>query len=262
MGMIHPAPTEWPVAFFDDDYLKIYLPQLTPERTEQEVDFIESALAPAPGDAVLDLACGSGRHAIRMARRGYRVTGVDFNPRYLEIAADESRRAGLAVEWVARDMRELDFAARFDRVYSFFTSFGYYSDDENEAVLGRIARALREGGRLLLDVMNRDWLLTHPQQRTWSQREDGALLMEEVSLDLRTSRVTSRLTLIEPDKGAGPVKQFDLRAYTCAELTALLARAGLAVREVWGGADRSAYSAESRRLILLAERTGAAGHAG
>ena len=103
-------------------------------------------------------------------------------------------------------------------------------------------------------MMNRDWLLGHSQQRTWSQREDGALLMEEISLDLESSRVTSRLTLIEPDKGAGPVKQFDLRAYTCAELKALLRRSGLGVRGVWGGADRSPYSAESRRLILLAEK--------
>jgi len=113
--------------------------------------------------------------------------------------------------------------------------------------------------------MNRDWLLGHPQPRTWSQREGGGLLMEEISLDLRTSRVTSRLTLIEPDKGAGPVKQFDLRAYTCAELTALLRRAGMGVREAWGGADRSEYSAESRRLILLAEKAGDGGkprHAG
>jgi SAM-dependent methyltransferase len=250
------SPTEWPVAFFDDEYLKIYLHQFTPERTEQEVDFIEAALAPAPGDSVLDLACGSGRHAIRMAQRGYRVTGVDFNPRYLELAAAEAGRAGVTVEWVARDMRALDFTARFDRVYSFFTSFGYYSDEENEEVLERIARALRPGGCLLLDMMNRDWLLTHPQQRTWSQREDGALLMEEISLDLRSSRVTSRLTLIEPDRGAGPVKQFDLRAYTCAELTALLRRAGLVVLQVWGGADRSVYSAESRRLTLLAEKAG------
>ncbi len=233
-------PAEWPVAFFDDEYLKIYLHQFTPERTEQEVDFIEAALEPAPGAAVLDLACGSGRHAIRMARRGYRVTGVDFNPRYLELAAAEAGIAGVDVEWTACDMRSLDFTGAFDRCYSFFTSFGYYSDEENEAVLERIARALRPGGRLLLDMMNRDWLLTHPQQRTWSQREDGALLMEEVSLDLRSSRVTSKLTLIEPDKGAGPVKQFDLRAYTAAELTGLLRRSGLEVRDVWGGADRGA----------------------
>ena len=251
------SPAEWPVAFFDDDYLKMYLPQFTPERTEQEVDFIHGALEPAPGDAVLDLACGFGRHAIRMAKRGYRVTGVDFNPRYLEIAAADARRAGVTVEWVACDMRALDFSGRFDRAYSYFTSFGYYSDDENEAVLARIARALKAGGRLLLDVMNRDWLLTHPQQRTWNQREDGALIMEEASLDLRHSRVISRLTLIEPDRGTGPAKQFDLRAYTCAELTALMRRHGLEVREVWGGPDRGAYSTESRRLILLAERAGA-----
>jgi len=253
------AKAEWPVAFFDDEYLRIYLHEFTPERTEQEVDFIETALAPAPGDAVLDLGCGSGRHAIRMAKRGYRVTGVDFNPRYLELAAAEARRAGVTVEWAARDMRALDFAGRFDHVYSFFTSFGYYAGEDNEGVLERIARALRPGGRLLLDVMNRDWLLARPQPRTWSQREDGALVMEEISLDLRTSRVTSRLTMIDPDKGAGPVKQFDLRAYTCGELTALLRRAGMRVREVWGGADRSEYSAESRRLILLAEK---ASHAG
>ena len=250
---------EWPIAFFDDEYLKIYLHQFTPERTESEAGFIESALAPAPGAAILDLACGSGRHAIRMAQRGYRVTGVDFNPRYLELAAAEARSAGVSVEWVVGDMRSLDFAGRFDRVYSFFTSFGYYSDEENVTVLGRIARALRPGGRLLLDMMNREWLITHPQRRTWSQREDGALLMEEVSLDLQSSRVTSRLTLITPDQGAGPAKQFDLRVYTCAELTALLWRSGLEVREVWGGADRSEYSTESRRLVLLAEKAGGGG---
>jgi SAM-dependent methyltransferase len=248
------SPTEWPVAFFDDEYLKIYLHQFTPERTAAEVDFIESALALPAGATVLDLACGGGRHAIQMATRGYRVTGVDFNPRYLEIAAAASRRAGVEVEWVARDMRALDYPGRFDGVYSFFTSFGYYADDENETVLSRIARSLRPGGRLLLDMMNRDWLLTHPQQRTWSQREDGALLMEEISMDLRSSRVKSRMTLIEPQAGARPAKEYDLRAYTCAELAALVGRQGMSVREVWGGADRSPYSTESRRLVLLAER--------
>ncbi len=248
--------TEWPVAFFDDEYLKIYLHQFSPERTESEVDFIESALALPPGAQVLDLACGGGRHAVRMARRGYRVTGVDFNPQYLDLARAEAKRAAVEVEWVARDMRALDYESRFDGVYSFFTSFGYYSDEDNETVLSQIARALKPGGRLLLDMMNRDWLLTHPQTRSWSQREDGALLMEEVSIDLRSSRVISKLTLIEPDKGAGPVKQFDLRAYTCAELGALLRRGGLEVREVWGGADRSAYSSESRRLVLLAAKPG------
>jgi SAM-dependent methyltransferase len=250
---------DWPVAFFDDEYLKIYLPQFTPERTAAEVDFIAGALALPAGSHVLDLACGSGRHAIQMAKRGYRVTGADFNPRYLELAAADAKRAGVEIEWAAFDMRALDFERRFDGVYSYFTSFGYYSDEENEAVLGRIARALRPGGKLLLDMVNRDWLLTHPQQRTWNQRADGALLMEEITIDLNRSRVITRQTLIEPAGGARVAKEYDLRAYTCAELTALLRRNGLTVREAWGGADRSEYSTESRRLILLADMGAAAG---
>ena len=103
-------------------------------------------------------------------------------------------------------------------------------------------------------MANRDWILTHPQQRIWNQREDGSLLMEEVSLDLRTSRIRSRQTLIEPGGGPRVTKEFDLRAYTCAELAALFARHGLAMREVWGGPDRCEYTTEGRRLVMLVER--------
>jgi SAM-dependent methyltransferase len=248
---------EWPVAFFDDDYLTIYRPQLSAERTRAEADFLESALARPAGAALLDLACGIGRHAIEMARRGYRVTGVDFNPRYLAIAADDARSAGVEARWVEADMRTLDLGATFDGAYSYFTSFGYFSDADNERVIERVAHALRPGGRFLLEMTNRDWLLTHPQQRIWNQQPDGSLLMEEVTLDLRTSRVASRQVHIPAQGGSQIVKSFDLRAYTCAELSALCARHGLETIEVWGGADRSPYSTESRRLILLAERRGA-----
>jgi len=246
--------TDWPVAFFDDDYLKIYRPGFTPEQTAREVEFIAGALERPPGAAVLDLACGFGRHAIGMAGRGYRVTGVDFNPRYLEIAAGEARVAGVEVRWQAGDMRALPFEREFTAVYSFFTSFGYYSDEENEKVIAGIARGLAPGGRFLIDMASRDGVLTHPQQRIWNQREDGSLLMEEVSLNLETSRITSRQILIGPEGGPRVTKEFDLRAYTCAELTALFVRHGLKTRAVWGGADRSAFTTESRRLVMLAER--------
>jgi SAM-dependent methyltransferase len=152
------------------------------------------------------------------------------------------------------DMRELPFRAEFAGAYSWFTSFGYFSDRENETVIEQIARALAPGGRFLIDMVNRDWILTHPQQRTWNQRDDGALLMEEVALDLHTSRVINRQLLIEGGGGTRVTKAYELRTYTCAELSALFARHGLAVRSVWGGADGSDYSTESRRLVMLAEK--------
>jgi SAM-dependent methyltransferase len=249
------VPGEWPIAFFDDDYLRIYAPMLTPERTDQEVSFIESCLALSAGAAVLDLACGSGRHAIGMASRGYAVSGLDFNAGYLDHARAAASNAGVTVDWVQGDMRRLALDGRYEGVYSYFTSFGYFTDEENESVLAGVARALLPDGRFLLDVLNRDYMLTHPQQRTWTQRDDGALLMEEVSLDIVTSRVSSRQTLIDPAGGGPRVhKEFFLRAYTCAELTALLRRHGLETRRVLGSATGEPYSTESRRLILLATR--------
>ena len=245
---------EWPVAFFDDDYLRIYRPQFTEERTAAETDFIEQAIGAPEGGALLDLACGYGRHAIAMAKRGYAVTGLDFNERYLGIAAAEAKAAGAQVTWQPGDMRTLVGVGPFRGVYSYFTSFGYFSDEDNERVVAEVARVLERGGRFLLDVMNRDWLLTHPQQRTWQQREDGALLMEETTLELVTSRVVTRQILIDPTGGPQVTKEFFLRAYTCTELAALLKRHGLAVREVFGSATREPYSTESRRLILLSER--------
>lgn len=248
--------TEWPIAFFDDDYLKIYRPRLTPERTTLEVEFIERELALAPGERVLDLACGIGRHAVEMAARGYQVTGVDFNESYLELGRQAAAARGVTLAWAAGDMRAIEFHRAFDAVYSYFTSFGYYSDDDNEQVLERIARALAPRGRLLVDLINRDHLLTHPLQRTWHQRDDGALLMEENTLDLASSRVTSRQILIESGAGAHVTKEFDLRAYTCAELTALLRRHGLTVTRVLGGPDASEFSTESRRLVIVATGDG------
>ncbi len=245
---------EWPVAFFDDDYFRIYSAMLSPAVTAAEVDFIGSALAPPRDGDVLDVACGNGRHAIGLARRGLRLTGVDFNPSYLEAAGKAALAAGVDVRWVAADMRALPFEDAFDAAYSYFTSFGYFSDEENERVLAGVARALRRGGRFLLDVANRDWILTHPAQRIWTQLDDGSLLMEEIALDLRHSQVVNRQIHITPQTGAQITKQFTLRSYTCAELEALCARHGLAVREVWGGPDRSAYTTESRRLVILAER--------
>ncbi len=254
---------DWPITFFDEEYLKIYRPQLTEERSRQETEFIAGALDLPHGASVLDLACGLGRHAIGMAKLGYHVTGVDFNPRYLEHAAAEAEAAGVEVRWMVGDMRSLHMEEVFDGAYSYFTSFGYFSDAENERVIANVVRSLRHSGRFLLDMANRDRILTHPQQRTWTRQEDGGLLMEEATLDLSSSRVVSRLMLIQPQGGAQVTKEFDLRLYTCAELTAMFERHGLIVKHVWGGADRSEYSAESRRLVLLAEREpGGTGDAG
>jgi len=245
---------DWPVAFFDEDYLTIYRPMFSEESTTRETEVIEAALARQAGAKLLDLACGFGRHAVGMAKRGYEVTGLDFNESYLAIAAAVAQESGLKVTWQQGDMRTLPFEAEFDAAYSYFTSFGYFDDDENEKVIEGIARALRPGGRFLIDLFNRDWILTHPTHRVWNQREDGSLLMEETSFDLRQSRVIAKQIHLTPDGTKRLEKSYQVRTYTCAELASMMHRHGLETREVWGGIDRSPYTTDSRRLVLLAER--------
>lgn len=247
-------PADWPLAFFDDDYLRIYRPLLTDEVTRREADFIEAALEIPPGSEVLDLACGYGRHAVAIAARGHRVTGIDTNPRYIDLGTQAAADAGVTVQWRVADMRALEDVASYVGVYSYYTSFGYFSDVENEQVVARIAQALQPGGRFLLDTMNRDSMVVQPQQRTWMSRDDGGILLEEMTHDILTSRIRSRQILVEPQGGRQIVKEFYLRAYTCAELTALFARHGLVVDRVLGGPDGMRYSAFSRRLIVRATR--------
>jgi SAM-dependent methyltransferase len=221
----------------------IYQPQITEERNRQEVDFLRQALDLPPDTQLLDLACGTGRHAIGMAKAGYQVTGFDFNSHYLEIAARNAEQEGVAVRWMVGDMRELEFDGAFDGVYSFFTSFGYFSDAENEGVVERLVRALRPGGRFLIDMANRDWLLIHRQQRTWTQQRDGGLLMEEATSRHRHfTRHPSRMTLIPP-RAEVPTstKEFLLRLYTCAEADRLVrAPTACASSAAWGAAERAA----------------------
>src|SRR4051812_17159963 len=138
-------------------------------------------LGPAAGAEVLDAPCGHGRIANALAARGFRVTGVDYAELFLERARAEA--AG-PVTYRRQDLRELDDEARFDIVVNWFTSFGYFDDAGNADLLARFHRALRPGGRLLLELHNRDAVV-----RRFSDRPTFVGLMETGD-DLMIDRVT------------------------------------------------------------------------
>ena len=102
-----------------------------------------------PGMRVLDLACGHGDLANRLAGRGGQVTGLDSSEVFLDRARPDAAAAGVSVEYVTGDMRQLPWTGRFDRVVNWSTAFGYFDDAANRAVLDGIVRALRPGGRLV-----------------------------------------------------------------------------------------------------------------
>ena len=221
-------------------------------RDDAEAAFIERALAlPATGD-ILDLCCGFGRHAVRLAQRGHRVTGVDLSAYNLAIAAKNAAELGVAVDWREADMRDTGLpGASMDAVINIFSAFGYFDDAGNQRALDEVARVLRPGGRFLIDLINRDSLMRRFEPRSWARRHDGSLLLTRREFDTATGTIATHWEVIGAN-GERTSRSFAVRVYTPQEMTLRMAQAGLEVEDVWGGLDGSALSMDSRRLVALA----------
>jgi SAM-dependent methyltransferase len=242
------------VTLFREEYFDIYGPMLPQERSTREVEGIVNLLNLPPGSRILDLACGHGRHAIPLAERGYRVTGQDLSDVFLDRARAAANACGVTVDWVHSDMREIPFVDEFDAVINIFTAFGYFeSDAEDERVLHEVHKALRPGGRVLLELMHRDALVRGFQPYGVQRREDGLLVIEERRFDQQTGRNTVRVTLIYPD-GHRSSWGHDARIYTVTELAGLLARSALDVVAVHGGLDGGPLTLDSRRLVVIGQK--------
>jgi SAM-dependent methyltransferase len=154
------SETSWFESFFGEDYFEIYADAFPAERTTMEVEAVVELLGVEPGARILDLACGHGRHAIPLAQRGFHVTGYDLSEVFLDRAEADAKAAGVEIEWIRGDMRELPFDREFEAVINLYTAFGYFADpDDDLRTLQGIQRALEPGGQLLLETLHRDGLL-------------------------------------------------------------------------------------------------------
>jgi SAM-dependent methyltransferase len=207
-----------------------------------------------PGAEILDIACGYGRHAIELVQRGYNVTGLDLSLPLLLRAADESKRRSLSVNFVHADMREMAFEKQFDGAYSMLTSFGYFDEDTNLRVAERIGRALKPGARFLLDVVNRDYVVSDLPVRVWWEGT-GCVVLEEVDFNFHTSRIVTHRSIVFED-GRQLEQEISVRAYSLHEIGRLLRQAGFRVMDVSGGlATRGQFFGNvSRSLLIVAEK--------
>jgi SAM-dependent methyltransferase len=245
----------WYVDFFGTDYLDIYRHIFTAERSAQEVAFAERVLELEPGACVLDLCCGQGRHSVPFAQHGYRVIALDLSPAYLELAQQAAHSHGVKLETVSADMRRIPFEGRFDAVVNMYSSFGYLESEADDAqVLESVAKAIKPGGRLFLDMLNREWAVANYIQNDWHGGSDNTLYIERRDFDLATSRMRVRFTIIGPDGGRRDSVGHDIRLYTLTEMTRMLSRAGLRVTATFGGFDGEIYSIDTRRMIIAARK--------
>jgi SAM-dependent methyltransferase len=237
-------------AAFDDDYLYFYEELLTPERTAAEVELIWKLLELEPGLELLDLACGHGRTANPLAERGVHVTGLDATPMFLELARKDAAERGVEVEYLEGDMRSIPWTERFDRVLCWFTSFGYFGDDENRTVLGQAHSALKPGGLFAVELNHRDNLLGRYADEVVSERGEDKMI-DRHRLDLQTGRSHDERTIIRGGKRR--TFEFSVRMFTAAELRDWLLTAGFREAIAYGE-DGEPLTLAHRRMTVVGRK--------
>jgi SAM-dependent methyltransferase len=244
---------EWFRHFFDAAYVAALREEKPLRQTRREVDFILRRLRPAEGARILDLPCGYGRHAALLSRLGFHVVGVDLSRAML---AEARRRftEGPRLCFRRADMRRITYHAQFDAIVNLYTSFGYFTPAENEAVLRRMARALRPGGRLLLDHRDPVHEAALPR-RLWYRAGKKRFVLEDRRFDPRTRITESTQLVLVPGRRSLQQKTLRFQTFSLLQWRRMLGRAGLRVLRAYSGCDGRRYRRGSTgRLIVIAEK--------
>jgi SAM-dependent methyltransferase len=204
-----------------------------------------------PVRSALDLCCGPGRHALALAKRGIRVTGVDKTSYYLEIAEKKAAAEGLQIEWVRDDMRTFVRSGAYELALLMFTSFGYFeSEEENLQVLRNIHESLAPGGALIMDLTSKEWIAGNFTPTNSHALSDGSILVERHRITDGWQRIENEWILVKN----GKARTFKLRhtIYSGTELRDRLVQAGFGDVRLLGDLEGTEYGYGSERLVGVA----------
>ncbi|MFA5882775.1 MAG: methyltransferase domain-containing protein [Acidimicrobiia bacterium] len=212
--------------------------------TEQEVDFVVGALGLEPGQRVLDVGCGPGRHSLALARRGIEVVGVDVSPDFVGLAAAAAAAEALPARFAVLDVRDLAFVDEFDAALCLCQGgFGLLGGRDEVAVFGRIVRAVRPGGGLAVSAFHAPFAIRHLEAGETFDPATGVLH--------ETATVRNE---------QGEERPFDLwtTCFTARELALLAALNGVVVEGIHGvtpGAyRRTVPNLDDPELLLVGRR--------
>lgn len=218
-------------------------PQEAGRDTLREVDFIEKEICYDRARTILDIGCGSGRHSLELARRGYTVTGIDLSERQLDLARRSAGQANLTVEFFNRDARALNYYNQFHVALLLCEgAFSLMETDEMDwMILRNAARALLPGGCFILTCPNAPYRITHHPAGS--------------SFDMQTFRETFSLETGRPAE----LLECNRRYYTCPEIRWLLRQSGFQKIHFFAvttqGFDRSASpNCDHAQLGVIAEK--------
>jgi ubiquinone/menaquinone biosynthesis C-methylase UbiE len=225
------------------------------KRTQEEVDGAIALLNPPPGSHILDWCGGWGRHAIGFAKRGYKVTLLDFAESHIEMAAQAAKEAGVAVNLVCADFRETPESINADYVVNLFTAgLGYLTEEDDVLALTSLYRAIKPGARFLVDTMNLFWLARNYNPAGWHESADEKIRhLSTREFDFLSNRNQSKEILLvvgQPERR----QNLNHRIYSPSELANVLRRAGFKPDKLYGDFNGSPFGFDSKKIIMISSK--------
>lgn len=259
MASVTQLPTDWWQSFFDDDYALIWSDVITEAQTQSQCEALWDLLQLREGSRVLDAGCGYGRLARPLAERGAVVVGVDQSAQLL---AHAERNGGTVpdtkLRYVRQDLRCRLSEGEFDAAFNAFTGIGYGTEADDLAILTTLHDAVRVGGLVLLDTIQRDAVAAFfaTGGKLARRRPDGILVIEETSFDPFAGRTSG--TWYWAGSGICGQKTASIRVYTVGELICMAESVGLQLRSAYLGISTEPFKAEpplmGGRIGLLLQR--------
>ncbi len=241
---------DWTEDYFDEFYLKYFLENQNEEFTVKQTEFIAQFFD--KNGLILDAGCGIGRHSLKLGEMGFRLIGADSSPLYIKIAKQKSLEKNLSnVDFLVKDLRKLIYKEKFSGIISLWSSFGYFSDEVNFQILKNFYAALKSGGRLIIDIENRDYILKYFIRETFREK-DKVFILERRRFHPLTSVVVTHRYVIGENIRKDYVR--NIRIYSATEMINLFKRTGAEDITVYGSYEKEKFSERSKRIIIIGKK--------
>lgn len=243
-----PSTKEWFAKWFDSPYYHLLYHERDEDEAKAFIDNLIAFLKPLSNAAMLDVACGKGRHALQLNSHGFEVCAYDLSPSSIEF---DKQFENDTLRFYVHDMRNIFRVNYFDYVFNIFSSFGYFeSDRENKKVIHAHSLALKKGGYLILDFMNATFVKQHIKDR-------DSKLIDRIQFEIQ-KKIDHRSIIKQIDFTAEGTKYTyyeKLRLFTLKNFESIFTENGLILKHTFGNYSLDSFEPlKSERLIMIAQK--------